>query len=132
MLKEMKSIKGEFVSDQSSGKTKKYTFELEIDKLKIDRKKHRIEITDSKLEKVYIYILEGGFSKINKPGTGVLYKVINYTEMSDVKKIFRMSFICIFKENHYDVECTIPEIKCQFLDKSNICAWGNCCIYQKK
>lgn len=132
MLKKMKSIKGEFVSDQSSGKTKNYTFELEIDKLKIDRKKHRIEIENNKRERVYIYVLECGFGKINKPSTGVCYKVINYTEMSDVEKIFMMSFICIFRDEHRDVECTIPEIKCQFLDKSNICAWKNGCTYQGK
>ncbi len=131
-LKEMKSIKGEFVLVRRNGKTKNDTIELEIDKLRIDREKHRIEISDNKLQKVYIYILESGFGKINTPGTGVSYKVIDYTRISDVENHFRMSFTCIFKEGYKDVECSIPEIKCSFLGKSNICAYEKGCTYQKR
>ena len=132
LLKEMKSIKGVFVSDQWDGKTKNYSIELEIDKLRINREKHRIEISDNQLQKVYIYILESGFGKINIPRTGVPYKVIDYTRISDVENYFRMAFACIFKEGHNDVECSVPEINCQFLGGRNVCACEKGCTYQKR
>lgn len=131
-LKELKSIKGEFVSDQSDGKKKNIKFEQKIEKLEINRRKHRIEISDNNMEKAYIYILERGFSRVNIPGTGVLYKVIDYTRISDVEKNFMMSFICIFKEDSNDVECSVSEIKCQFLSEDNVCAYENRCTYQKR
>lgn len=98
MLKEIKSIKGLFDSDQSNGKIKKYTKELEIDKIGINRDKHRIEILDSKLEKVYIYILEDVFNKVRVPGTGNLYKILDFTSIDDVENSFKSTFCCVYKE----------------------------------
>lgn len=98
MLKEIKSIKGLFDSDQSNGKIKNYTKELEIDKIGINRDKHRIEILDSKAEKVYIYILEDDFNKARVPGTGVLYKIFDFTSIDDVEDGFMSTFRYVYKE----------------------------------
>lgn len=98
MLKEIKSIKGLFDSDQSNGKIKNYTKELEIDKIGINRDKHRIEILDSKAEKVYIYILEDDFNKVRVPGTGNLYKILDFTSIDDVENSFKSTFCCVYKE----------------------------------
>lgn len=130
-LKKLKSINGEFLSDQSDRKTKNIKFELKIDKLKINRKKHRIELYNNELDKVFIYILESGIDKVRVPGTGALYKVIDYTRSSDVEKLFLMSFICTFKEDCNDAECSIPEVNCQFLGEGNVCACEKGGAYQK-
>ena len=98
LLKELKNIKGLFDSDQSNGKTKNYTKELELDKIEINRDKHRIEILDSKAEKAYIYVLEDDFNKVRKPGTGVLYKIIDFTNIDDVENSFSLTFYCVYKE----------------------------------
>lgn len=132
LLEELKSIKSVFISNQWDGKTKNYSIELEIDKLRINRDKHRIEISDNKLQKVYIYILESGLGKINIPRTGVPYKIIDYTRIDDIENHFRMAFACIFKEGQNDVECSVPEIKCQFLGDNTICICEKGCTYQKR
>uniref|UniRef100_UPI004056447A hypothetical protein n=1 Tax=Acetatifactor sp. TaxID=1872090 RepID=UPI004056447A len=132
LLKELKSIKSVFVSDQWGGKTKNYTIELEIDKLRINRDKHRIEVSDSKLQKVYIYILEGDFNKVRVPGTGVPYKELDYTRIDDVENRFRTAFTCVFKESLKGVECSAPEINCQFLGDGNNCVCENSCTFQRR
>ena len=132
LLKELKSIKSVFSSDQWDGKTKSYTIELEIDKLRINRDKHRIEVSDSKQQKVYIYILEGDFNKVRVPGTGVLYKMLDYTRITDVESSFRTTFNCVYKECYNGVECSAPDINCQFLGESNVCVWDNGCTYQER
>ena len=99
MLKEIKSMKGEFTSIQSDGKVKNYSIELEIDKFSVNRKMHRIEIQDNNQTKVYIYIRENEGDKINIPRTATLCKVIDYTRIIDVEKDFAHSFSCIFKGN---------------------------------
>lgn len=132
LLKELKSIKSAFVSDQWDGKTKNYTIEMEIDKLRINRDKHRIEISDSKLKKVYIYILEGDFNKVRVPGTGVPYKELNYTRIDDVENSFRTAFSCVYKEEHNGMECSVPEIYCQFLGDDNKCVCENSCPFQRR
>ena len=132
LLKELKSIKSVFVSDQWDGKTKNYPIELEIDKLRINRDKHRIEVSDSKQQKVYIYILEGKFNKVRVPGTGIPYKELNYIRIDDVENSFRTAFNCAYKECYNGVECSAPDINCQFLSISNICVCDKGCTYQKR
>lgn len=132
LLKELKSIKSVFVSDQWDGKTKNYPIDLEIDKLRINRDKHRIEVSDSKMQKVYIYILEGDFNKVRVPGTGVPYKELNYTRIDDVENSFRTAFSCVYKEGHNGMECSVPEICCQFLGEDNKCVCENSCTFQRR
>lgn len=132
LLKEVKSIKSVFVSDQWDGKTKNYAIELEIDKLRINRDKHRIEISDNKSQKVYIYILESDFNNVKVPGTGVSYKTLDYTRINDVENSFRTAFNCVYKECYNGVECSVPDINCQFLGESNVCACEKGCTYQKR
>lgn len=98
----------------NGGKTKDYTIELKIDKLKINRDKHRIEVSNSKQQKVYIYILEGDFNNVRAPGTGVPYKVLDYTRINDVENSFRTAFNCIYKECNNGVKCSATDINCQF------------------
>ena len=71
---------------------------IDIDKIGITRDKHSIEILDSKLEKVYIYILEDEFNKVRVPGTGNLYKILDFTSIDDVENSFKSTFCCVYKE----------------------------------
>lgn len=137
LLKETKIIEGVFFSDQGNGEPKSFPTKLKIDKLIINRKKHRIEIfgieiPDNTSQKAYIYILESGFTKKNKLGTGALYTVIDYTRICDVENYFRAALTCIFKEGHNGVDCSVSEIKCQYLDESNVGACEKDCTYQKR
>lgn len=133
LLKELKSIKSVFVSDQGNGKSRNYNVEIEIDTLKINKDRHRIEIFKNNWEKVYIYILEGDFCKMeNRPGTGVLYKVLDYTRINEVEHHFETAVTCVFKESNNVVECSAPEISCQFLSNSNVCVCEKSCPYQKR
>lgn len=107
LLKNMKCIKGIFDSVQGNGRIRNYQVELEVEKLKLNREKHRIEITgleklNNQTEKVYVYILENGFCNVNIPKTGVLYKVIDYMKISDIEGGLKKTFICIFKEGYND------------------------------
>ena len=132
LLKELKSIKSVFVSDQGDEKTKNFPIELEINKLRINRDRHRIEVSNSRQQKVYIYILEGEFNKVRRPGTGIPYKELNYTRIDDVENNFRTAFNCVYKECFNGVECSAPDINCQFLGESNVCACEKGCTYQKR
>lgn len=133
LLKELKSIQGVFLSDQSNGKTKNYPVEWQIDQLKINTDRHRIEVRDNKLsEWAYIYILENDFKKVTVPRTATLYRIFDYTRITDVENNFRTALNCVYKECYNKIECSAPDIRCQFLGSNNICACPKGCPYQKR
>lgn len=123
LLKALKCIQGLFDSDQSNGKTKSYSVELVIDKITINTERHRIEVSDNKFQRVYIYILENDFKNAKVPGTGALYKILDYTRIEDVENSFRTALNCIYKDGYNEIECSFPDINCQFLGVNNVCPY---------
>lgn len=132
LLKEMKSIKGNFDSDQWDGKIKSYNIELTIEAVNINVDKHYIEVFMNNWKKAFIFVLENDFCKVNRPKTGVPYKVLDYIRVDDVERYFRAAFTCVFKESDKEIECIVPEIRCQFLGEKNICTCEGDCTYQKR
>lgn len=133
LLKELKSIQGEFLSHQSNGNNKNYPVEWQIDQIKINTDRHRIEVQDSRSsEWAHIYILESNFNKVSVPRTGTLYRIFDYTRITDVENNFKTSLNCIYKDSYNKVECSIPDINCQFLNNTSVCTCSQLCPYQKK
>lgn len=128
LLKRLKYVKGYFESDQSNGKRKGYTQCLQIQSIKIDTDRHRMEVIQDKCNKVYFYVLESKAPQVHCPGTGILYKILDYTTIEDAEQFFRKSFICTFKDKQ---ECTALELECQFLGSDNICMFETACQFQK-
>ena len=103
----------------------------QIDNIKINPDRHRIEVYQNSWDKVFIYILEGELSKnFRRPRTGVPYQVLDYTRIDDVENYFRTAFTCIFKPKDSAVECSASEINCQFLTNGNMCVCESSCTYQ--
>lgn len=131
VLKELQCLKGDFSSDQENGSIKSCNIEIQIDNIKINPDRHRIEVYQNSWDKVFIYILEGELSKnFSRPRTGVPYQVLDYTRIDDVENCFRKAFTCIFKPKDNAVECSALEINCQFLTKGNMCVCESSCTYQ--
>ncbi len=131
LLKELQCLKGDFSSDQGNGSIKRCNIEIQIDNIKINPDRHRIEVYQNSWDKVFIYILEGELSKnFRRPRTGVPYQVLDYTRIDDVENYFRTAFTCIFKPKDSAVECSASEINCQFLTNGNMCVCESSCTYQ--
>lgn len=133
MLKELKSIKGDFASEQGDGRVKNRNIELAIADVKMNIDKHRIEVLMDRSNRVYIYIWEHEYSRNNAgPKTGVPYRMLDYTRINDVEHHFRTVFTCVFKETQKGRDCSVPEINCRFLEINNICSFENNCSYKKR
>lgn len=129
LLINMKSIKGNFGSDQSDGTIKNNNIDLEIQSVNIDMNRHRIEVVENNWKKVYFFVLESNATKYYRPGTGVAYSVLDYIRINDIEHHLKTAFICVFKGNY---ECEAPNIECDFLGDNNKCMCESACTYQKK
>lgn len=133
LLQKLKCIKGQFFLKQRNGKNKNCVVEIEVNELKISKELHRIEIIKDNKEKVYIYILEGDFGKMeNVQSKGVPYKVFDYRRMKGMRHHFETAVKCVYKDNSNGVECSVPEINCSHLVDNNICGCNTSCKYQKR
>lgn len=129
LLGKLKSIKGYFESDQSNGRSKGYEQSLQIQSIKINMDRHRIEVIQDECNKAYFYVQENNAPQVHRPGTGTPYKILDYTTIGDVEQLFKKSFICVFKDQQ---ECTALELECQFLGSDNICMCETACQFQRK
>lgn len=132
LLSEMEAIKGSFLSDQSNGKTKNYFLNINIRSVKINMKRHTVEVAQDNWNKAYFFVLEGDFTKYHKPGTGVAYTVLDYTRITDIDHHFKTAFSCVYRASQKEFKCAVPDIKCQFLDFDNACMCEHGCTYQRK
>lgn len=129
LLGKLKSIKGYFESDQSNGRKKGYDQSIQIQSVKINMDRHRIEVIQDECNKAYFYVQENNAPQVHRPGTGTPYKILDYTIIEDVEQLFTKSFICAFKNQQ---ECTALELECQFLGSDNICMCETACQFQRK
>ena len=131
LLEDIKIIRSVFTLQQWNEKSNNINIEIEIDELKINKNMHCIEISNNSGGMVYIFVLESDFCKIeNKLGCGIPYKVLDYTRIDNVENYFKTAFICVFKEGHSGVECSVPEMDCSHLRENNKCSLETSCKYQ--
>lgn len=71
-------INGKFDSDQSDGKVRKYRLSFDIKECRLNRERHFVEIRGkSYSDKVLLYVVEEGFERLTRPGTGAAYVRVN-------------------------------------------------------
>lgn len=132
LLLEMESISGVFFSDQSNGNIKEVNRSIKIEAIKIKMDKHIIEVCQENWNRVYFFVLEENFTKWQRPGTGVSYAVLDYTKIINIEHHFKTDFIYILRNGYKMLECTAPDMKCQFLNAENDCIYEQGCRYQRK
>lgn len=128
-LTQVKMIFGYFDSDQTDGTVRQYPIRCDIKGVKINKARHYIEVAETSHKKILFFVIEKGYCDARKPGSGVPYAMLNYSEVEDIVVDFTERYKCV-KGNEM-TGCSAPDIRCPHMNDDMICLHGGCCTYQK-